>query len=93
MGHALRRRYGRASLIEKVCPVGSRLGTVLFPRPAFSVTKAKAWAKRYGLKYGDVDVKDNFIHLRQEEPSTFRRMRTIHLGKHGVEGVVGWTEC
>jgi len=65
----------------------------MLPRPKFTVASAKAWAKRHGLKYGDVDVKEDFIHLRQDDPSLFKRIRTVHFGKTGIEARVGWKKC
>jgi hypothetical protein len=93
-GRALHRRYGHLHKGEKkFCPSGSTMQTLLFPRPTFSVAEAKAWAKKSGFKSSDVDIKDNFIHLRQADPSLFSRMRNIPLGERGIEGVVGWRKC
>lgn len=86
---ALRRRYGRSTA---ACPAGSEVATLLFPRPAFSVAKAKEWAGREGFKFGDVDVKDRYIHLRQQDPSRFRRLRNIKFGDK-LRAVVGWKKC
>ena len=88
-GCALRRRYGRAH----ACPAGSRPQTLLFPTYKFTVAEARAWARRHGWKSDDVDVKEEYIHLRQEDPSHFRRIRTVHFGGSGVEARVGWKKC
>lgn len=93
MHHALRRRYGRAHRGQKLCPSGSRVQVLLFPRHRFTVATAKAWAKKHDWKSGDVDVTDAYIHLRQEDPSHFRRIRTVFLGGRGVEARVGWPVC
>lgn len=85
----LRRRYGRAHLCRK----GSTVQTLLFPTDRFTVASAKAWAKKHDWKFGDVDIKTDFIHLRQEDPATFKRIRTVHFGGRGVQARVGWKNC
>ena len=85
----LRHRYGRAH----ACPAGSRPQTLLFPRDRFSVAQAKAWAARHRWRHDDVDVKPDFIHLRQADPVQFRRIRTVHFGGSGVLARVGWRAC
>jgi hypothetical protein len=80
---ALRRRYGRANAT-------SRVQTLLFPRPKFTIASARAWATRHAWRSDDVDVKDAFIHLRQEDPAHFSRIRTVFLGGSGVQARVGW---
>lgn len=82
---ALRRRYGRAHGIE-----GSHVQSLLFPRDRFTVAQAREWATRHKWKADDVDVKPEWIHLRQEDPSRFARVRTVMMGGSGVEGRVGW---
>lgn len=89
-GSALRRRYGHAHRGERLCPRGSRVQTLLFPRERFNLPEARAWASRHDWKYGDVDLKEDFIHLRQEDPSLFKRIRTVYLGSRGVQARVGW---
>jgi hypothetical protein len=91
--HALRRRYGRAHRGEKLCPAGSKVQALLFPTERFSVAQAKAWASKHDWKSGDVDETHDFIHLRQDEPSSFRRIRTVFLGGRGVQARVGWPTC
>ena len=88
-GRSLRKRYGRA----KFCPSSSRVQVLLFPRERFSVSEAKAWASRHDWKVGDVDVTNDFIHLRQEDPSHFRRIRTTYIGGRGVQARVGFPVC
>jgi hypothetical protein len=82
---SLRRRYGHAK--------GKGPGSVqslLFPRPKFDVASAKAWSLRHGWRSDDVDVKDAWMHLRQEDPKHFARVRTVMIGGSGVEARVGW---
>jgi hypothetical protein len=85
----LRKRYGRAHM----CRSGSTPQTLLFPRDRFTVAGAKAWAKKHHWRSDDVDLKADFIHLRQEDPRDFRRIRTVHFGGSGVQARVGWKKC
>jgi hypothetical protein len=90
----LRGRYGYAHRGErKFCPAGSRVQALLFPTSRFTVAQAKAWATRHDWRSNDVDVKPEFIHLRQESPSVFKRIRTKYLGGRGVQAHVGWEKC
>jgi hypothetical protein len=79
---ALRRRYGHSSR--------TAIQTLLFPTDRFTVAQARAWAKKHRWASNDVDVKEDFIHLRQEDPSKFSRIRTQFLGGSGVEARIGW---
>ena len=67
--------------------------TLLFDKDLFSLADAKAWARRHNWTSSDVDEKGNFIHLRQEDPSHFDRIRTIPFHRRGVEARVGWPSC
>jgi hypothetical protein len=87
-GCALRRRYGRAALCT-----ASSVQALLFPRDRFNVAGSRAWAAKHDWKFGDVDVKTDFIHLRQADPSLFKRVRTVHFGGRGVLARVGWKVC
>jgi hypothetical protein len=80
---ALRRRYGRAQ-------GGSHVQSLIFPRDRFTLAQARSWAARHRWRSDDVDVKADFIHLRQEDPSHFSRIRTQFLGGSGVEARIGW---
>lgn len=62
--------------------------SLLFPRSAWTAARAKAWAKRNGHRYGDVDVTDRYVRLRQDDPGKYRRLRTINFGR-GIKAVVG----
>lgn len=46
----------------------ARIQTLLFDRALFTEKAAKDWAHRHGFRYGDVDVTDNWIRLRQFPP-------------------------
>ena len=83
----------RGHSIRKRCPIGSKVQTLLFPRDRFTVSEARAWASRHRWRSDDVDLKTDFIHLRQEDPGLFRRVRTVHLGGSGVQARVGWKVC
>ncbi len=93
MSRALRRRYGHAHRGQRLCPTGSRAQTLLFPTSRFTVAEAKAWARKHDWRSDDVDVKPEFIHLRQEDPRVFSRIRTVHFGGRGVQARVGWEKC
>ena len=78
--------------------LGSRGGTtevqsLLFPVALWTVARAKAWAKRNGKRYGDVDVTEQYVRLRQADPGEFRRMRTKCLmrrkGRCVIKAVIG----
>ncbi len=38
-------------------------------------------------------VAEAFIHLRQQDPKGFRRIRTVFFGGSGVKARVGWKRC
>jgi len=82
---ALRRRYGRSMRIED-----SQVQSLLFPRPRFTVESAREWAERHAWRSDDVDVKDRFIHLRQQPPGRFKAIRTKYFGGSGVQARIGW---
>ena len=85
----------RAGGKRRVGPRGglTEIQSYLFPRALWTEAKARAWAKKHDLYYGSVDVTDQYIRLRQAEPSEFRRMRTKCLmkrrGKCIIKSVVG----
>jgi hypothetical protein len=85
----LRRRYGHL----RACPAGSQVQALLFPRARFNLSQAEAWAAKHRWVHGDVDMKADFIHFRQADPSGFRRIRTVHFGGSGVMARVGWRKC
>lgn len=79
---ALRRRYGHASRIS--------IQSLLFPRDRFTLAQARSWCAKHRWACDDVDMKADYIHLRQEDPSHFSRIRTQFLGGSGVEARIGW---
>jgi hypothetical protein len=82
---ALKKRYGHFADAG-----GSVIQALLFPTGKFTVAEARAWAVKHRWKANDVDSKESFIHLRQKDPSQFKRIRTIYLGGSGVMARVGW---
>jgi hypothetical protein len=88
---ALRRRYGRAG--AHLCRTASSVQSLLFPTARFTVASAKDWAARHSWKHDDVDIKSDFIHLRQEDPAGFKKVRTVYMGGSGVQARVGWKKC
>ena len=62
--------------------------SLLFDRDAgWTVSKAKAWAKSHGYKYGKTDVTDQYIRIRQFDPKGFKTKRTITFGR-GIRAIV-----
>lgn len=66
---------------------GTEVQSLLFQRPMWTVARAKAWAKNARYRYGDVDVKENFIHLRQFDPVPGTAKRTVMFGK-GLRAII-----
>ncbi len=56
----------------------SKVQSLLFSTDKFSVKQAKAWAKKHGYKFADTDIKPDFIHLRQFNP-TGSKTRSIKI--------------
>lgn len=73
-----------------ICPVGTKIQTLIFNKDNFTKKQAKDWAKKHDERYGFVDEKENTYRIRQREPETFVEdsFRTITLTK-GVKGVIG----
>jgi hypothetical protein len=70
--------------------------SLLFDRDVFTIAQAKAWASDHGWKTHDVDVptSGHYIHLRQESPALFQRVRVKPFGsRHGIQARVGWKVC
>jgi len=66
--------------------------SLLFDRSAgWTESKAKAWAKSHGYRYGKVDVTDQYIRIRQFDPKGFKVKRTVPFGK-GIRAVVAREE-
>jgi len=66
--------------------------TLIFPRPRYSPSRAKAWARAHNYAVRkEPDIKEHTIRIRQRNPSEFEggSFRTISLGKSGVKAVVG----
>jgi hypothetical protein len=65
--------------------------TLLFPRPRYSESRAKGWARAHNYLAHKTDITDHYIRLRQRPPSAFKSgsFRTITLGNSGVKAVVG----
>jgi hypothetical protein len=65
--------------------------TLLFPRPRFGSSRAKAWARAHGYVAPKTDLTANYVRIRQKPPGDFKKgsLRTINLGRSGVRAVVG----
>ena len=57
----------------------THIQSILFTRPKWTLTKAKAWLKKHGYKT-DVDKKPEHYRFRQIEPEEFSSYRTKHIG-------------
>jgi hypothetical protein len=74
-----------------VCPIGTEIQTLLFPKEKFSAGSAIGWTRRHGFKAQKIDTKPNQFHIRQESPERYEAgsFRTIALGDSGVQAVIG----
>lgn len=73
-------------------PAKTRIQSLLFCRVFWNVKQARAWAKKHGFKSADVDVTENQIRLRQDDPSMFQpgTFRTIKIvPKKNLQAVIG----
>jgi len=66
---------------------GTEVQSLLFARPQWTASKAKAWARSHDYRYGDVDVTDDYVHLRQFDPAPGLKKRTITFGD-GIKAVI-----
>ena len=66
---------------------GTEVQSLLFSRPEWTPGKAKTWAKGHDFRYGNVDVTDNYVRLRQFDPVPGTQKRTITFGK-GIKAVI-----
>ena len=67
--------------------LGTEVQALLFSRPRWGPTEAKEWAKEHGYRAAKVHVTDNYVRLRQFDPTRGRQKRTIAFGK-GIKAVV-----
>jgi hypothetical protein len=64
--------------------------SLLFSRhDGWTPSRARNWAKSHGYKYGDVDVTDNQIHLRQTGTGRYKRYATKSFGS-GIQARLGF---
>ncbi len=68
----------------------SDVQTLLFSRNKFSPSKAKQWAQSRGFRYGNewIDITDDYVRIRQADPSEFRTFRTIEFTPD-IKAVIG----
>lgn len=79
----------RAAAGAKLCPVGTRIQTLIFDKRSFSHTEAVQWAQDHDFNAA-VDEKENTWRMRQLPPSGFKdnSFRTINITK-GIKAVIG----
>lgn len=75
--------------VNKNCPVGTKIQSIIFSKDKFTEKSAKSWAESNDFKYGKVDEKLNTYRLRQNAPSEYRKgsFRTIDI-TDGVKAIV-----
>lgn len=73
-----------------LCPVGTKIQTLIFDKDVFTKAKAISWADHKGFLTEKVDDKEDTYRIRQRHPFEFKAgsMRTIKL-KKGVQAVIG----
>lgn len=73
-----------------VCPVGTKIQTLIFDKSMFNLRQAKVWAKKNNFENDFVDGKLNTLRIRQKDPAIFTEngFRTIQL-RQGVQAVIG----
>lgn len=87
------RRFARDATRDartgKLCPVGTEIQSLVFS-PTWTEARAKAWAKRHGLRYGKTHRTSGTLRLRQAPPEAFAKdsLRTITL-RPGIRAVIG----
>lgn len=69
----------------------TRVQTVILPKARFSRAQAIAWAKIQGFHVRKIDETGSSYRIRQHDPRAFhsKSFRTIPLGKHGAQAVIG----
>ena len=75
---------------KKMCPVGTKIQTLVFLKPDFTRQMAFHWAHTHGFKTEKVHETEHSFRLRQSEPGTFltESFRTLAL-TDGVQAVIG----
>lgn len=74
--------------LTKVAEPGSEVLTLIFDKEKYPVTDAKAWAKDHGYASGTLDETEDSVRLKQTDPETYTRMRTITLTA-GIKAIIG----
>jgi hypothetical protein len=67
--------------------LGSEVQSLLFARPTWTTRSARAWAKKKGYRSDSVDVTDNYVRLRQFDPTDDLQKRTITFGR-GIKAII-----
>ena len=65
----------------------TKIQSVIFKRPEWTLVKCKQWLKKHGYKY-DVDKKPDHFRFRQLEPEMFEKYRTKKIGDN-IEFIIG----
>lgn len=75
---------------QPLCPVGTKIQTLMFDKDKFSKEQAQDWTIKHDLMYGIVDDQPNTWRIRQRNLQYFKQksFRTIELTE-GVKAVIG----
>lgn len=86
--YGIRSRASRDPI--RVCPVGTKIQSVIVDKSYFDRRDAIGWIKRHGFKNQKLDETTNTFRFRQDEPNRFEAddFRVIRL-RPGVEAVIG----
>jgi 16S rRNA G966 N2-methylase RsmD len=74
---------------NKICPVGTKIQSLIFSKEKFTKNSAKKWAENHSYKFGYVDEKEETYRIRQKNPKYFDNdsFRTIDI-TDGIQGVI-----
>ena len=74
---------------NKICPVGTKVQSLIFSKENYNETSAKKWAENHNYKFGYADEKEETFRIRQKNPKFFDSdsFRTIDITA-GIQAVI-----
>lgn len=74
---------------NKICPVGTKVQSLIFSKEKFTENSAKEWAENHNYKFGYADEKEETFRIRQKNPKYFDSdsFRTIDI-TDGIQAVI-----
>jgi 16S rRNA G966 N2-methylase RsmD len=74
---------------NKICPVGTKVQSLIFSKENYNETSAKKWAENHNYKFGYADEKEETFRIRQKNPKFFDSdsFRTIDI-TDGIQAVI-----